>query len=385
MIYQQGTVGADRRAGLRAGPALIADRLAVARGVAQQHPGGIVDLSLGSPVDPVPGIVREALIASARDGNDDGNDGAREFAGAAARWLSRRCGTPIDPASVLETVGSKEMIAALPALLGVGPGRAVAVPELAYPTYAAGAALCGADLIRCDDLPALAQPVALAWLNNPANPTGRVLPVSALRAIVRWARARDVILVCDECYLDFGWDGEPASVLLPAACDGSLGNILAVHSLSKRSNLPSYRIGFVAGDPGLIAALSKLRTWLGMTVAPPLRHAGIAALEDDVHVALQRSRYLPRRARLWQALESAGWRVDDSAGGLFLWAAHCELDGAQSVAELARAGILVAPGDFYGPRAAATSESPSPPRTSGSKPLPSGCSGWPGTSEEAVR
>jgi aspartate/methionine/tyrosine aminotransferase len=176
-----------------------------------------------------------------------------------------------------------------------------------------------------------------------------VLPAARLRAAVSWARDRGVVLASDECYLGLGWDAEPVSVLHPDACDGSHEGLLAVHSLSKRSNLAGYRAGFVTGDPALVATLLEIRKHVGMLMPLPVQAAMTAALNDDSHAEQQRARYAARRARLRPAFEAAGWRVEQSAAGLYLWAAHASYDCRKSVEFLAEQGILVAPGEFYGP------------------------------------
>src|SRR5215469_8736441 len=250
------------------------DSLAAATELARAHPGGLVDLSVGTPVDPVPDTVQAAL---------------RE---AAAGWLSRRHGVAADPAAVLPVIGTKEFIAWLPTLLRCGQGDVVVYPELAYPTYDVGARLAGATPIAADGLVALGpRRVALAWLNSPSNPTGRVLPPEHLRKVVGWARDRDTVVASDECYIELGWEAEPVSVLHPDVCEGSHRGLLAVHSLSKRSNMAGYRAGFVTGDPALIAQLREVRKHAGMMVPGPVQAAMTAALRDDTHADEQRARY----------------------------------------------------------------------------------------------
>jgi succinyldiaminopimelate transaminase len=235
-------------------------------------------------------------------------------------------------------------------LLGCGPGDTVVHPELAYPTYAIGARLAGATALAADGLSALGpQRVALVWVNSPANPTGRVRPAAHLRKMVDWARERGAVIAADECYLDLGWDTEPVSILHPEVCGGTAQGVLAVHSLSKRSNMAGYRAGFVAGDPALIADLLEIRRHAGMMVPSPVQAAMAAALDDDTHADEQRARYAARRARLQPALAAAGWRSEHSEAGLYLWVARPGLNCWGSVQLLAGAGILVAPGEFYGP------------------------------------
>jgi succinyldiaminopimelate transaminase len=272
---------------------------------------------------------------------------------AAAAWLARRHQVTVDPDSVLPVIGTKELIAGLPALLGCGPGDVVVHPELAYPTYDVGARLAGATPVAADSTLALGpEQVRLWWLNSPSNPTGRVLPPEHLRKVVRWARERGTVVASDECYIELAWEERPVSVLHPDACDGSHDGLLAVHSLSKRSTMAGYRAGFVTGDPQLIAELLEIRKHAGMIVPGPVQAAAAAALGDDEHADAQRARYAARRELLRPALESAGWVVEHSQAGLYLWASHPARDGWESVALLAEAGILVAPGTFYGPAGA---------------------------------
>lgn len=325
------------------------DRLDGPRRRAAAHPDGIVDLSIGTPVDPTPDVVRRAL----READDAPGYptvwGTTSLRQAILGYLTRRCAAKdLDESCVLPTVGSKELVAALPAQLGVGPGDVVLVPALAYPTYAVGALLAGADVLASDATvaPDLRR-VGLVWLNSPANPSGRILPAEHLREVVGWARERGVIVASDECYLEYGWDRQPVSVLDESVNGGSLDGIVSVHSLSKRSNMAGYRAGFVAGDPGIVAELRAVRRHAGLMVPAPVQRAMCAALDDDDHVEAQRERYRRRRAVLRPALEGAGFGIEDSEGSLYLWATRGE-SCAASVGWLADRGILVAPGDFYG-------------------------------------
>ena len=223
-----------------------------------------------------------------------------------AAWFARRRGVPdVDPAGVLPTIGSKELVAWLPTLLGLGPGDVVVLPEIAYPTYDVGARLAGATPVAADGLTALGpQRVRLVWLNSPSNPTGRVLPPEHLRKVVSWARERGAVVASDECYAELGWEGAPTSVLHPDVTGGSHDGLLAVYSLSKQSNLAGYRAGVVAGDVGLVRELLEVRRHAGMIVPAPVQAAMVAALGDDAHVAEQRQRYRRRRDVLRPALES---------------------------------------------------------------------------------
>ncbi|MBD8870310.1 succinyldiaminopimelate transaminase [Nocardioides donggukensis] len=325
------------------------DRLTEYAERARAHSGGIVDLSVGTPVDPTPQVVQEALAAAADSPGYPMTVGRVETRQAALDWLARRFGvTGLELDQVLPVIGSKELIGSLAVHLGVGPGDLVVHPELAYPTYEVGAALAGARSVATDSLTALGPEVPrLLWLNSPANPTGRVLPVEHLRKVVEWCRDRGTVLVSDECYLECAWEGRPTSVLHPDVCGGSHEGLLAVHSLSKRSNLAGYRCGFVAGDRELVGELLAVRKNLGLQMPGPQQRAMVAALDDDAHVAEQHGRYAERRAMLRTALEGAGLRIDHSEASLYLWATGGE-DCWETVARLADRGILVAPGAFYG-------------------------------------
>ena len=325
------------------------DRLIPFKALASKHPGGLVDLSVGTPVDPTPAVVQKALRHAADSPGYPMVWGTPSLRAAIIRYLRRRCGSiELTDDCVLPTVGSKELVASLPSQLGVGPGQTVLIPEIAYPTYAVGALLAGADYVASDATVAVGpRDVPLVWLNSPANPTGRVLPVEHLRKVVSWARERGAVLAVDECYLECAWETEPVSVLDNAVNGGSLDSLLAVHSLSKRSNLAGYRAAFVAGDPVIVAALREVRRHAGLMVPGPIQVAMEAALDDDGHIEEQRERYLERRGLLRRALESAGFRIDHSEASLYLWATRGE-PCMDTVAWLGERGILVAPGDFYG-------------------------------------
>lgn len=332
------------------------DTLADAKARAAAHPDGIVDLSVGTPVDPVAPLIREALAAAGSEPGYPATAGTARLRGAAVSALARRYGiTGLAESAVLPVIGSKELIAWLPTLLGLGPRDVVVVPELAYPTYDVGARLARSQVLRADSLTQLGpQTPALLYLNSPSNPTGRVLGVDHLRKVVGWARDRGVLVASDECYLGLAWDVAPPgprSVLHPEVCDGDHTGLLAVHSLSKTSSLAGYRAGLVAGDATLVAELLAVRKHAGMMVPTPVQAAMVAALDDDVHEQQQRHRYAQRRAALLPALRSAGFAVDHSEAGLYLWATRGE-PCHDTVAWLAERGILVAPGDFYGPRGA---------------------------------
>lgn len=330
------------------------DSLAGAKETASAHPDGIIDLSVGTPVDEVAPSIQLALAEAAGKPGYPQTVGTPALRQAIVEALARRFGvTGVGQDAVLPVVGTKEAIAWLPFLLGVVPGQTVVIPELAYPTYEVGARLAGAEVLRSDSPVALggdgSDAPAVIFLNSPANPHGTVLGIEHLRKVVAFARERDIVVVSDECYLGLGWseDNPPVSVLDPRVCDGDHTNLIAVHSLSKTSNLASYRSGFLAGDGELIAELLSVRKNAGLMVPGPIQAATVAALEDDGQETLQKERYRKRREVLSSAVTAAGMRIDNSEGGLYLWATEgrpCR----ETVASLAEKGILVAPGDFYG-------------------------------------
>lgn len=325
------------------------DRLEPYKATAAAHPDGIVDLSVGTPVDPVPELVQRALADASDSPGYPTVWGTAELRDALAGWVERRLGaTRVEHTQVLPVVGSKELVASLPAQLGIGPGDRVAFPRLAYPTYEVGARLAGAEPVPYDE-PAELDPAGLKllWLNSPSNPTGRVLDQDELRAAVAWGREHGVLIVSDECYLELGWEADPRSVLHPEISGGSFEGLVAVHSLSKRSNLAGYRAAFLAGDEAVLGELLKIRKHGGMIVPAPVQAATAAALGDDKHVVEQRERYERRRAALRPALEGHGFRIEHSEASLYLWATRDE-PCWDTVGALAELGILVAPGEFYG-------------------------------------
>ncbi|MEA4944240.1 MAG: succinyldiaminopimelate transaminase [Propionicimonas sp.] len=325
------------------------DTLADARALAVSHPDGLVDLSVGTPVDPTPQVAQAALQAAADAPGYPATWGTPELRRAIINYLAIRWqAAGLDDAGVLPVLGTKELVALLPTLLGLGAGDTVVIPATGYPTYDVGARIARAQVVATDD-PAEAASLRpkLIWINSPANPHGRILSVVQTRAWVAAARAAGALLASDECYGEFGWEAEPVSVLHPAVNDGSHERLLAVHSLSKRSNVAGYRAGFVAGDPRVVAELLEVRKHAGMILPAPIQAAMTALLGDTAHVEQQRARYLRRRALLRPALEAAGYRIEFSEGSLYLWCTRGE-DGRASVRHLAGLGILVAPGDFYG-------------------------------------
>lgn len=326
------------------------DRLEPYKATAAEHPDGLVDLSVGTPVDPVPELIQRALAAASDRPGYPTVWGTPALRDALVDWCARRLGASgLDHRQVLPVIGSKELVASLPIQLGLRPGDRVAYPRLAYPTYEVGARMAGAEPVPYD-VPADLDPTGLRllWLNSPSNPTGRVLTTAELREAVAWARRHGVLLVSDECYLELGWEAEPVSVLHPDVSGGSADGLVAVHSLSKRSNLAGYRAAFLAGDAEVLGPLLQIRKHGGMMLPAPVQDAMVAALGDDAHVAEQRERYAARRSALRAALAARGFRIEHSEASLYLWATRDE-PCWETVAELSKLGVLVAPGDFYGP------------------------------------
>lgn len=342
-------------------PAFPWDKLEPYKKTAAAHPDGIVDLSVGTPVDPVPDLIQKALIEAADSPGYPTVWGTAELRDAITGWVERRLGARgVTHRHVLPIVGSKELVAWLPTQLGLGPGDKVAYPRLAYPTYEVGARLAGAGHLVYSVTPGAGAPgpteldpagLKLLWLNSPSNPTGQVLPKEELKRIVAWAREHGVLVFSDECYLELGWEADPVSVLHPDVNGGSYEGIVAVHSLSKRSNLAGYRAAFLAGDPAVLGPLLEIRKHGGMMTSAPTQAAVVAALGDDTHVREQRERYAARRTDLRRALLAHGFRIEHSEASLYLWATRDESCWT-TVAHLAERGILVAPGDFYGPAGA---------------------------------
>ncbi len=320
---------------------------------AGSHPDGIVDLSIGSPVDPTPEVIRAAL-AHATDAHaypqTVGTPALRE---AIVDWFSRRRGVEgLSSSNVLPTIGSKELVAWLPFMLGLGAGDVVVHPKAAYPTYAIGAAIAGAASFPSDDPAEWPAETKLVWLNSPGNPDGNVLTVEYLREAVGRARELGAVIANDECYAELGWEGRWAgeripSILDPRVIEGDRRDVLAVYSLSKQSNLAGYRAAFIAGCATIIGRLVTVRKHAGMMLPSPLQSAMVVALGNDEHVAVQRELYRRRREALKPALEAAGFRIDRSEAGLYLWATEGR-DAWETISRLAAVGIVAGPGPFYG-------------------------------------
>jgi succinyldiaminopimelate transaminase len=352
----QGTIPGGPMSGF-APPPYPYERLGRARALAEEHEGGVVDLSVGTPCDPPAPAVVAALASSGAERGYPASVGSRAFREAAAAWLDRTLRVEVPVESVLACVGTKEMVVSLPHWLRLrSPERdTVLYPELSYPSYAMGAELAGcravAVAVRGDgmlDLASVSDDEAAKalclWVNSPSNPTGMLDDLGAAAA---WGRLHEVPVISDECYVAFTWDGAGRSILQ----HGSQG-VLALHSLSKRSNLAGLRAGFCAGDPALVHYLGEVRKHAGLMVPGPVQAAAVVALGDEEHVVAQRGRYLERLERFAGVLETVGLSVAPPAGGFYLWAKAPEDTGDAWAwtEELARrGGVLVSPGDFYGP------------------------------------
>lgn len=330
------------------------DTLAQAKARAAAHPDGLVDLSVGTPVDATPQVIQEALRDASNAPGYPQVWGTPDLREGVATWFAeRRNSSNVDPDAVLPTVGSKEFVAWLPTMLGLGPGDVVGIPRIAYPTYDVGARLAGAIPVASDSTIGFGpRPPKLLWLNSPANPHGKVLPVEHLAKVVAWARQHNVVVASDECYAELDWREQPDGLTTPSilddrVCGGSHEGLLAVYSLSKQSNLAGYRAAFAAGDPQLISRLVAVRKHAGMIVPWPVQRALLAGLSATDAVAAQKQVYSARRATLRAAFDRAGWQIDHSEAGLYLWATQAR-PCRDSIEDLAVLGILAAPGDFYG-------------------------------------
>ncbi len=329
------------------------DRLDRFKPVAAAHPGGLVDLSIGTPCDPPPPAVVAALAASGAERGYPASIGSEALRRAAAEWIDRRFGVRAPVSQIAACIGTKEFVATVPQFLRLRtPSRdTVLYPAVAYPTYEMGAVLGGCRAVPVPpapggglDLTAIsADDVARAlvlWVNSPSNPTGALDDLGAAAA---WGRHHGVPVFSDECYAEFTWDGAPRTIL-----EGGLDGVVAVHSLSKRSNLAGVRVGFYAGDGELVEYLEEVRKHVGLMVPGPAQHAAVVALGDDDHVAIQRAVYHRRLSRMADVLSTwSGASIELPAGGFYLW--FDAGDGWEFAERLATVGgALVSPGDFYG-------------------------------------
>ncbi len=327
------------------------DRLDDLKAEASERPGGLVDLSIGTPCDPPPSRVLEALAHSGAERGYPPSIGTGAYREAAARWMERRLGVTVDPAHLAACVGTKELVAGLPHWLRLRRPDldTVLYPAVSYPTYAMGATLAGCRAVPFSDIegidPADAARALCLWVNVPGNPTGALADLGAAAA---WGRARGVPVLSDECYVEFTWDGPPRTIL-----EHGTEGVIAVHSLSKRSNLAGARAGFYVGDPNLVGYLAEVRKHAGFMVPGPVQAAAVAAWGDDVHVDEQRARYLGRLRAMAAALTSVGVEAALPAGAFYLWVPAPDGDAWALARRLAASGgALVSPGEFYGPAGA---------------------------------
>ena len=307
---------------------------------ARAHPSGFIDLSQGTPVDPTPEFIQDAFRAASNSPSYPVTAGTPELREAITYWAKSELGATGE-FGVLPLIGSKELVAWLPTIL---QSSHVLYPEIAYPTYLVGSMIAKTKSTAVD-FDATSWPKAdLAWVNSPSNPTGRVNTDAELMNAIDWARNVGVV-VADECYLEFGNNVTPKSIL--ALTNGNNKNILAIHSLSKRSSMAGYRAAMMIGDKDLIAKILEVRKHAGMMVPLSVQKSMVAALSDNKHVALQRDLYNSRKAKVRSAIEKHGFKVEHSEAGLYLWATRAEADW-DSVSWFAEHGILVTPGHFYG-------------------------------------
>ncbi len=314
----------------------------------------VIDLSIGAPFDPPPDTVVAALASSGTERSYPPSIGTPEFRAAASRWFGRRCGVEVPVDNIGATVGSKEFVALLPQFMALRtPERdTVLFPAISYPSYAMGATLAGCRAVAVPSLangamdldaidPGDAERALLIWSNSPGNPTGHL---DDLAAVAAWGRDRGVPVFSDECYIEFTWVSDGRTIL-----EHGLEGVVAVHSLSKRSNFAGARAGFYAGDTELVEYLRSVRQHAGLMVPGPVQAAAGVALDDDDHVAVQRDRYQQRIALLADVLsEWSGESVPLPAGGFYLWVPTD--DGWAYATRLAlAAGAVVSPGEFYGP------------------------------------
>lgn len=327
---------------------------------AKAHPNGLVNLSIGTPVDPTPAVIRDALAAATDAHGYPTTHGTVQVRQAIVDWFNRRRGVPgLSIEQVMPTIGSKELVAWLPFLLGLGKGDVVVRPSVAYPTYDIGAQLAGATAVAADSLDELDADtrarVRLVWVNSPANPTGIVRGVDELKKLVDDARSLGAVVASDECYAELGWgewDTQRGGKLVPSildsrVCGESQQLVFSVYSLSKQSNFAGYRGAFIAGDAEIMPNLINSRKHAGMIVPAPVQAAMAAALNDDAHVEAQKDLYRARRDLLLPAVQKFGLTVENSEAGLYLWATAGE-DTWTTVQRFAELGILIGPGVFYG-------------------------------------
>jgi succinyldiaminopimelate transaminase len=329
------------------------DRLDAYQKMAAAHDGGIVDLSIGTPCDPPPQAVIDALAGSGSERGYPASIGTEALRRSIARWMGRRFSIDVPLSRIAACIGTKEFVATTPQYMKLRrPNRdTVIYPAVAYPTYEMGAILAGLRPLAVPmnaeghmDFTSLSQDdidrALMLWVNSPSNPTGGL---DDLKYAADWGRKNNVPVFSDECYTEFTWATSSQSIL-----QHGLDGVIAVHSLSKRSNLAGLRVGFYAGDAEIVEYLKEVRKHAGFMVPGPAQAAGVAALDDDEHVAVQRDRYRSRLEYMATTLSKwSGIDIGMPDGGFYLW---FDAEDAWSFTErLAReGGALVSPGDFYG-------------------------------------
>jgi len=339
-------------------PAYPYERLDALRRVADQHEGGAIDCSIGTPIDAPPEAVIEELARGVGARGYPTSQGSLDLRDAAAEWMNRRFELGLGVDDLAACIGTKEFVASLSGYLHLRrPERdTVLFPRISYPTYAMGATLAGLRSVAVDlvdgrlDLasvdPADVDRTLVLWANSPSNPTGLL---DDLATVAAWGRDHAVLVASDECYAEFTWADRPRSIL-----EHGLDGVLAVHSISKRSNLAGVRAGFYAGDPDVVDYLRLVRQHAGLMVPGPVQSAVAVAFRDDQHVMVQRERYRARLELLSRALVAVGVSAPMPEGGFYLWCSKEGEDGWSLAAALAeRAGLVVSPGDLYGEAGAA--------------------------------
>ena len=329
------------------------DRLDKFKPLAQKHEGGLVDLSIGTPCDaPAPAVIAALSNSNAERGYPPsiGSDALRN---AAQAWMQRKFEISVPTSQIAACIGSKEFVATTPQYLKLrSPDRdTVFFPAVSYPTYEMGAILAGCRPVAVpmtatggiDTSKIAASDVKRAlmiWSNSPNNPTG---DLDDLKALATWGRKYSVPVFSDECYVEFTWSRKPETIL-----QHGLDGVVALHSLSKRSNLAGVRVGFYAGDREIVDYLKEVRKHVGMLVPGPAQAAAVVAFGDDESVKLQRDVYLRRLETLATVLSKwSGFNIDLPSGGFYLW--FDAKDGWEFAERVAKeGGALVSPGDFYG-------------------------------------
>lgn len=329
------------------------ERLDVLKKLAETHVGGPIDCSIGTPIDPPPDAALEALAKAVGARGYPTSQGSLELRSAASSWMNRRFGVDLSPEGVVACIGTKEFVGTTAGYLHLrSPDRdTVLFPSISYPTYAMGATLAGLRSVPVAmvdgrlDLesinPADRDRALLLWSNSPSNPTG---VLDDLEGVATWGRHHGVLVASDECYAEFTWAGRPRSIL-----EHGTAGVLALHSISKRSNLAGIRCGFYAGDDDVLSFLRSVRQHAGFMVPGPVQAAVAVAYADDEHVNLQRNRYRRRLEHMSEALQAFGVHALMPDGAFYLWCSKEGLDGWELASLLAeQSGLVVSPGELYG-------------------------------------